>query len=92
MHTKGPWNVANFHSYDKRILIPEAGCEVDYDDCDRAEAEANARLIAAAPDMYEALRAVVAWCETPQDHGGNPYCKKFVHLAQDALAKAEGAE
>jgi len=56
-HTKGPWDTRDD---DKRITV---GCglvegpngydvaEVYNDDCDRDEAWANARLIAAAPDL-----------------------------------------
>ena len=30
-------------------------------------------------------QAVLEWARTPGDHGGNPYCKEFVKLAQRAL-------
>lgn len=55
----------------------------------RAEAEANARLIAAAPDMLEALRQIIEQT-TPfknEKHGVVPYVRR---LAQSAMAKATG--
>ena len=62
VHTPGPWEAA-WESGDKDIYIGELGyadyrncfARVDYDDVDHAEAEANARLIAAAPELLEAL-------------------------------------
>lgn len=47
--------------------------------------EANARLIAAAPDMYEALKAIIESGEIPLC-----YSDKLVVMAKQALAKAEG--
>ena len=52
--------------------------------------EANANLIAAAPDLLEVADAVLEWARAPGEHGGNPYCKEFVRLAEKAKAKAEG--
>lgn len=51
---------------------------------------ADARLIAAAPDLLEACKSVLTWASIGGDHGGNPYCKDFVRLAQAAIEKAEG--
>lgn len=54
-HTPGPWNVDDNEGYgatmihgDQKLLAQIVG--------DSAEAEANARLIAAAPDMLAMLR------------------------------------
>jgi hypothetical protein len=44
------------------------------------EAEANARLIAAAPDLYAALDGLVAECPAPS--------AETITLARKALAKA----
>lgn len=59
-HTPGPWRVAPNGFDGFQIVYNEAGnwlAEV-FDDCDPVEGrpEADARLIAAAPDMSEALR------------------------------------
>ena len=53
----------------------ETVCEFKRDD---AIDHANARLIAAAPDLYAALQLIV-------DHYGDP-----LEVARAALAKAEG--
>ena len=99
--TPGPWVV--FNGVD--IFTTErhgkendghqiADCYVDYssaDDCgiDMGKAEANAHLIAAAPDMYEALEALL------YEQNDAPLLKrekewnKAVSLAEAALAKAK---
>lgn len=48
----------------------------------------NANLIAAAPEMYEALKDIIDQCPMPT----LPYGRKVVELAKAALAKAEGKE
>ena len=50
--TPGPWEIGN----DNRIEDGGYGVAVIVDDCPNHEASANAHLIAAAPDMYEALK------------------------------------
>jgi hypothetical protein len=54
-HTAGPWNVDQLEDGMARVQIPGAGTAIvkGYD------SEENARLIAAAPDMLEALRQIV---------------------------------
>ncbi|MBA4086656.1 MAG: hypothetical protein C0491_02490 [Novosphingobium sp.] len=59
-HTPGPWIIDPRHYWDKGIGIRQDAdgwhrlyCEVDRDDCDRDTAEANARLIAAAPALLD---------------------------------------
>ena len=51
------------------------------------EAEANARLISAAPDMYEALKALLA---ESRKHGESLEDTPIEALAAAALTKAEG--
>ena len=53
------WKVMKIRAGDKRIAIADDGgsyvCEVDYDDVDHEQAELDAKLIAAAPQMLEEL-------------------------------------
>jgi hypothetical protein len=80
-HSPGPWTV------DKRIAAPGkaaaivAGDFVVADTTTLPNFEANARLIAAAPDLLEALKAVVAISDRKHDAWD---------AAHAAIAKAEG--
>lgn len=89
-HTHGPWKV-NEHSEvtfkDGRI------CDVDYYNVGRGEKgryqlphEANARLIAAAPELLEALKVIIG--KEITDH------ELFVAIqnASKLIAKIEGDE
>lgn len=53
------------------------------------EADANARLIAAAPEMYEALRALLEYFEVTIDEHP-PEAIRPVAILRNALAKADG--
>ena len=55
-HTPGPWTVDKYYRHDKEIFILEPSVSVNYDDVDHEEQEANARLIAAAPELLEVLK------------------------------------
>jgi len=54
----------------------------------RAEDEANARLIAAAPEMYEVLQELADSMELAKNYG---YEKEHA-MIQEVLAKVEGGE
>lgn len=58
-------------------------CEVDNDDVDQKEAFANAMLIAAAPDLLEALQACLIRMDE-HDEQSAPECL----AARAAIAKA----
>jgi hypothetical protein len=82
-HTPGPWKVSA-HGYDspylsKAYVEDEHGGPI----CGLWEGDGpNARLIAAAPDLYESLLEIVTeW--------GSPNTPKW-HRAKAALARAEG--
>jgi hypothetical protein len=83
--TKGKWTVAEFNKAtviaphgDKGKNIIVAQCDINslhgkgVDSDKRRESESNARLIAAAPDMYEALKDFVLWANikdgSPSQH------------------------
>lgn len=61
-HTPGPWVVDPYTGIAKEIRINDGEILLDYDDVDHAAQEANARLIAAAPDLLEALEKILE-CE-----------------------------
>ena len=84
-HTPGPWS--SFGIY----VTTEAGdtlARAEYSHCSLPEARANARVMAAAPDLLEALKAL-------RDGAyGNPSMPeenaRIDAMADAAIAKAEG--
>ena len=79
------------HSYDFICT-----CEDEFGEYTE-NAEANARLIAAAPELFEALAELRDWAQATGPHGtcGQPLgcitCG-FVEMADAALAKARGEQ
>jgi len=95
-HTPGPWLTADFNAgtmvYVERPETAET--KADPDVCHVypmgfGEREANARLIAAAPELLEALRVVVRILELA--HCVDCKCK-VCSIARAAIAKAEGGD
>ncbi len=107
-HTPGPWmprravKPDNTGGYDWAIIAPDkaivAECfeVVDWAengvDFDTRPVEANARLIASAPDLLEALQDIVDSDGLPPAHVG--YIPKAVKMARAraAIAKALGEQ
>lgn len=99
-HTPGPWEIGgSLISFDGKpvgfvLHNPESTKGLGKlwpRDCDRfaprlPEADANARLIAAAPDLLDALRYIVEW------NPDNWSAERARDLARAAIAKAEGVE
>jgi hypothetical protein len=106
MHTKGTWKVigdlrenAEFDIYteDNRQCIAVTTPILDYDNkkpypVNRPECKSNANLIAASPELYEALKAFVSdayigcYCASLKDLK----IKCNICIAMAAIAKAEG--
>ena len=99
-HTPGPWSIhesAFSSSLVKELHIGTstrtAACV--YDDCAagilvRSEVEANARLIAAAPELLEALERIsTAYDETLRHPIAAPLLQA-IYGARAAIAKARG--
>ena len=89
-YTKGDWEV-----YDRwnvrvagggRLVANCGGYSSNYEDVVE-ENEANAHLIAAAPDMYEALTLVKQWAKDPEMKWG-----EIAPIIDNALAKTRGRE
>ncbi len=89
-HTDGPWkhekSTKTIRSAKKNYWIATMN---SWDGA--VDNDANARLIAAAPDLLEALKIVLVQYGEYQDGQG---AAKFhaVNIARDAIAKAEGKE
>jgi hypothetical protein len=94
-HTPGPWSTGQYPINDYAYAIygvdnSKIGVVEKFDAPYKAEEEANARLIAAAPDLYIALKSLYALVE-----GECPSLLENDHhamLAFNAIAKAEGKD
>lgn len=86
-HTPGPWRISDFERLageDSRCIMGADGFAVAWiDGSTIKEHEADARLIAAAPDLLDALKEVVRI----SDRKHNAWDK-----AHAAIAKAEGRD
>lgn len=90
-HTPGPWKCGIMGKTVGVTVWRSDGEGINYSRiCRNIKSGQDALLIAAAPDLLEACQAVLEWARTGQDHGGNPYFKPMVKLAQAALLKATG--
>jgi hypothetical protein len=108
-HTAGPWvkcggatpHYVAVHSADGYIVFGMADADVDTEGAARRpikapdmwKQQANARLIAAAPEMFEALREVVRWNGMRGDGDELLPPEKQdpeIAAAMRAIAKAEG--
>lgn len=89
-HTPGPWRAAT-RGWGWQVMAGEAficedhGFETKIGDEERS---ANARLIAAAPDMLDALVRMVAESETYDCSA--VFCNGVREIALDAIEKARG--
>lgn len=80
--TAGPWVVTgNIHRYADG---PDTGYDGEYIN------HADANLIAAAPELYDALDASLMYLECCCDHDGSDPASKVLVAARAALAKARG--
>ena len=94
-HTAGPWVIQRHSNADKSFTVGPV--MIDNDDVDHREAEANAQLVSAAPELLSALKHMFS----AADEMAGEYIKKnkvvnwgivkdAYCLAIVAIAKAEG--
>ena len=95
--TPGPWAM---HAIDRLSMVYVVGPEpqnkfiahMDDEFCDKDEQWANARLIAAVPELLEALKKLSReHQELLQEHYGH-YPMNCIDYAFEAIAKAGGGE
>lgn len=93
-HTDGPWNVAEIQTEDWRLSICADDCEIGCayhrnDDPVNADEEtyANARLIAAAPDLMQALKRYFSEMEIGDIEQRD--MESFERMAKAAIDKVE---
>ena len=92
-HTHGPWEVDRFYwTIQRRMFGPdEPEVEVIGRLTNGEEAEANARLIAAAPELLEALVELTRWANVAgcgREEGS--ILDQNIKAARAAIAKATG--
>ena len=86
-HTPGPWEVQGSTYITVNSLIL-AHCK-QMGHVALEEAEANSRLIAAAPDLLEALKVAIDIRKNPEGVSFEAV-KAFIERAEAVIAKAEG--
>ena len=101
-HTSGPWRVETWdyslatpprkelNIQNERMLIATCQCDHDGDNpyvIPKGDAEANARIMAAAPELLAACKAARMTCD-----GANPAHEAIYNQLSEAIAKAEGRE
>jgi len=62
-HTPGPWSTLNSKDDKHHLVYSHFDGKVTI--ISEEESEANARLIAAAPSMYQLLRSIRIWIDSP---------------------------
>jgi hypothetical protein len=97
LHTPGPWTVDysddNLRIYAGGVLIGEVNGStkhIEVRGLDGETTEANAWLIAAAPDLLAALERILARVETLNLFTGRGEDTKVVEQARAAIGKATG--
>lgn len=96
MHTPGPWHIGSLPPPQWRYIAANDGSTVaavsEWDkegnliqDFQNGSSKANARLISAAPEMLEALKALIKYRSAGHEVYGSA-CDQ----ARAAIAKAEG--
>ena len=93
--TPGPWSCFYKHKYDEwHVSMPVAGSSMRAGLCDDGiespNREADAHLIAAAPDMYEALEAAEELHQTGLIAASNELIERVATSRRAALSKARG--
>ena len=85
-HTPGPWRIEDIEStqpYTEYDVYADDHRVMHVHDIDDG-AEANALLIAAAPDLYEACKRALVYIQS------DPAVYPLISAIKNAIAKAEG--
>lgn len=92
-HTTGTWRYAPELSAVVVISGGQVKAVADFGKTDLPEIDANARLIARAPELLQVLKRILA----AHDSGNNGacmgeavLCKMYADMARDVITRAEG--
>lgn len=86
-HTPGPWVLNDARSTRVDLIDTQRGHAVGEIVWVDVRNPADARLIAAAPDMLETLRAIVDMMKSPNDMTADAW-----HIARAAIVRATGEQ
>lgn len=84
-HTQGPW--ADIKGY---IVVKGGRTLASVNSHNTSEGKANARLVAAAPDLLEAAKEIAAWAEQANPAGYGGLGKDLHRKVLAAISKATG--
>ena len=87
-HTPGPWRANECNVMDRRGVI----IAIARSDGDMLPVAVNARLMAAAPDLLEALTRLLNVPEKLTETEHFDYMANAERIARNVLAKAEGRQ
>lgn len=87
-HTPMPWDYDTDEGY-SMVDGPNGYIAKVFQGTCEGQGEANARLMAAAPDLLDACQAAMTCCGGPEYWNGET--RLFLLLMQAAIAKATGA-
>ena len=85
-YTPGPWKVVGSEIWGPRFRLADG--RGAYDEKDREKRNANAALIAAAPELLSALEIMA--CNFERQHPGDYESWDTYRWARAAIAKAKG--
>lgn len=90
-HTTGPWKVSSCDVHPHHEIIAESGrriaTQTDYHD---GQDKANALLIAAAPELLDALTGLLEWGRDHLSPVHEPEAHTLLVASYNAIAKAKG--
>lgn len=100
-HTKGPWEVQAPYGMNKVEITAKAGYAhiaavmvkrpAGRDEWEPIpHGEGNARLIAAAPELLQALVTLREWVREPWGEDDSATAEAVIYQAEAAIAKAQG--
>ncbi len=89
-HTPGPWHLSPTGRYVRYGPDGANICDLEAFGGPREEGEANARLIAGAPELLEAAGKALGLLRNATLFGESLYASPVAELLRAAIAKAEG--
>jgi hypothetical protein len=90
-HTPGPWSFGHMGDGERYWIGPDH-MHQPVATADRDMPEANARLIAAAPDLLEALKLARSICHDAFKDTAMEWDEESMGVIDAAIAKAEGSQ